>query len=314
MIDEHHHSRPKIGPTQTRIIQRARELGFIEIGFTKPGRPCYFDVFRSWILEHKNAGMSWLERNMEIREDPSLLLPECRTIISLAYPYNFRKPCTLDGFTVARYSQPHREDYHQRVSVLCKKLVSFINDLCPGAKSRVCIDSAPLIERSFALSAGLGFIGKNTMLIIPGYGSYFYLAEILTTTSMASFPEEAISNQCGQCRQCIDSCPTGALEQPFVLNASTCLSYLTIECKGFIGAEVSGKMGDCFFGCDRCQEVCPFNRREDSRDMILPATDEFLKMDQNGFKEIYGKTAFARGGFKKLKSNILAIKGLKWTT
>lgn len=314
MIDEHQHSKPKRGHMQTQIIQRAKDLGFIEVGFTRPERPRYFDAFRSWILTHKNAGLSWLERNMEIREDPSLLLPECRTIISLAYPYNFRKPCTPDGFTVARYSQPDREDYHNRITTLCKKLVGFINSLYPGAKSRICIDSAPLLERSFALSAGIGFIGKNTMLIIPGYGSYFYLAEILTTVSMAFFPAEPISNQCGQCKQCIDFCPTGALEQPFLLNTSACLSYRTIEYKGFIGAEDRGKMGDCFFGCDQCQESCPFNMREDSRDVILPATDELLKMDQYGFKKKYGKTAFARGGFEKLRSNILAIKGLKVMT
>lgn len=314
MINEHHHLNQQIERMQTQVIQKAKDLGFIEVGFTRPGRPRYFEAFRSWIFEHKNAGMSWLEKNMEIREDPSLLLPECRTIISLAYPYKSRKPCTPDGFTVARYSQPDREDYHRRIAIICKKLVGFINGIYPGAKSRICIDSAPFLERSFALSAGIGFIGKNTMLIIPGYGSYFYLAEILTTASMAFFPAEPISNQCGQCRECIDSCPTGALEQPFRFNASACLSYLTIEYKGFIGAEETGKMGDCFFGCDQCQEVCPYNMREDSRDIILPTTDELLKLDKNGFKKKYGKTALARGGLEKLRSNILAIKGLKVPT
>ena len=288
----------------SQIIQHAERLGFIKVGFTRPGRPPYFDAFRSWVSGHRHAGMSWLERHMEIRADPLLLLSKCQTIISLAYPYPYQKPCTPDGFTVSRYSRPDNEDYHQQIKRLCKDLAGLINESYPESKARICVDSAPIMERSFAVSSGLGFIGKNNMLIIPGFGSYFYLAEILTTASLDFPPVQSIENQCGSCNACIDACPLGALEQPFLMNASKCLSYLTIEDKTPVGFETGQKMGDCFFGCDRCQEACLFNSGKDLKRVVLPSIKEFLQMDQYEFNQKFGKTAFARAGFEKLRSNI----------
>jgi epoxyqueuosine reductase len=290
------------------FAKKAKALGFIGIGFSRPERPFYMDQFLEWIARRKNAGMSWLERNIEIREDPSRLLKGCRTIISLAYPYPSKKPATPDGFTVSRYSQPTEEDYHLRLKRLCRDLVHMIRDHYAGSDSRICVDSAPLLEKSYGCSAGIGFIGKNNMLIIPGYGSYFCLAEILTTAPMAFSPAESMEHQCASCTLCIDSCPTGALEKPFYLDASRCLSYLTIEYQGALSGETGRKMGDCFFGCDRCQEVCPFNEAEDSRGISLPSTDEFLSMAEESFKKRFGKTAFARSGRAKLRTNIKAIK------
>ena len=176
-------------------------------------------------------------------------------------------------------------------------------------RTRICVDSAPILERSFACASGIGFIGKNNMLIIPGYGSYFFLAEILSTVPMESLSAGAKDNQCGSCTLCIDACPTGALESPFLLDASKCLSYLTIEYKGHLDGFFGSKMGDCFFGCDVCQEACPFNKGEVTVDVSLPATDEFLIMDGGYFNKKFGNTAFARAGLEKLKSNIRAMKG-----
>lgn len=144
------------------------------------------------------------------------------------------------------------------------------------------------------------------MLIVPGYGSYCYLAEILTT---ARFPIPAFKgyeNECGSCRRCIDSCPTGALKAPFFLDVSRCLSYLTIESKGDIDGEAAGKMGNTFFGCDVCQEVCPFNGEEGGI-VTLPSTGEILAMSKSDFKGTLGRTAFGRAGLEKLKSNIWAL-------
>jgi epoxyqueuosine reductase len=183
-----------------------------------------------------------------------------------------------------------------------------IKETYPGSHSRICVDSAPILEKSFASSSGMGFMGKNNMLIIPGYGSYFYLAEILTTAPLEFSSAEPIENQCGSCTLCIDSCPTGALEKPFYLDASRCLSYLTIEHKGVINGENGRKMGDCFFGCDRCQEVCLFNGGGISRQTFLPTTDDFLRMNDEDFKKRFGKTAFARAGLEKLKTNIQAVR------
>ena len=290
------------------LPDKAKDLGFIACGFSEPKRPLYFDQFSAWISDGKNAGMSWLERNMDVREDPSRLLSGCRTIITLAYPYPSRKPGTIDGYTVSRYSQPGETDYHVRLKDLCGMLVSVVEEVYPGSHSRVCVDSVPLLERSYACSSGIGFVGKNNMLIVPGYGSYIYLAEILTTVPIDVASFEPMENRCGTCTLCVDSCPTGALERPFYLDASKCLSYLSIEDQRGIDEETGIRMGDCFFGCDRCQEVCPLNGKEGSTQISLPSTDAFLEMKDNEFRKRFGKTALARAGLEKLKTNIQGVR------
>jgi epoxyqueuosine reductase len=291
------------------LKKRAQELGFIAIGVSRSSRPRHIDALHAWLSEHKHAGMLWLERNLDIREDPTRLLTGCRSIISLAYPYPPQKAGTPDGFTVARYSQPGKRDYHDRIKDLCRELVGMIQKMDRNSRTRICVDSAPILERSFACTAGIGFIGKNNMLIIPGHGSYFFLAEILSTTPIEALPVTAMDNRCGSCTRCIDACPTGALEKPFLMDASKCLSYLTIEYGGQLDGSYGSKMGDCFFGCDVCQEACPFNKGGAPINISLPTTEEFLGMDDGGFKEAFGKTAFARAGLEKLKSNILAMRG-----
>lgn len=290
------------------LIEKAKSLGFIAIGFSRPEKPLYLDQFYKWLSAHKNADMLWLERNREVREDPSILLKGCNAIISLAYPYPFQKPFTADGFSVSRYSHPAQKDYHSRLKKLCHELGHMVKEIYGGNETRICVDSAPILEKSLACSAGIGFIGKNNMLIIPAYGSYFYLAEILTTAPVEFIPVKAQKNQCGSCTLCIDSCPTGALERPFCLDASRCLSYLTIEHKEAVQGDIGIKMGDCFFGCDRCQEVCPFNRENASIQVLLPTINEFIEMTDEDFKMRFGKTALARAGLEKLKSNIRAIR------
>lgn len=255
--------------------------------------------------------MTWLERHAELRKNPSSLLKDCRTVLSLAYPHSLKKPGTSDGLSVSRYSQPDRKDYHKRLKILCDELADVIKKTHKGCDVRVCIDSAPILERSFAYLSGIGFIGKNNMLIIPGYGSYFYLAEILTTAEIEFESPGTIETLCLSCTQCIDSCPGGALERPFYLNASKCISYLTIEKKDPVDAEIGGKMGDCFFGCDRCQEVCPYNDKGGGIDIILPSSEELLDMDEESFKTRFGKSAFGRAGFEKIKTNIRAILSRK---
>ena len=291
----------------SEIIEKARDLGFIGIGFSVPHKPLSFDKYTSWISERKNADMSWLERNIQIRKDPSILLPGCKSILSLAYPYSPHKPATPDGLSASRYSSPDLADYHQRVKSLCKNIAGFIKKVHKEAMIRICVDSAPILERSLGYSSGMGFIGKNTMLIIPGFGSYFYLAEILTTAAFDMPAAEPLGDLCDSCSLCVDSCPTGALEKPFYLDASKCLSYLTIEFRSSVNKADGMKMGDCFFGCDRCQEVCPFNGTGKKRRVCLPPAEEWMGMDKNGFAERFGKTALARAGLEKIKTNISAM-------
>jgi epoxyqueuosine reductase len=291
------------------IIEKAKDLGFLKIGFSIPRRPVHFDKYISWLSGHKNADMSWMARNTRIREDPALLLRGCRTIISLAYPYSPTQPITPDGFCVSRYSQPNKDDYHQRIRSLCNDLVELLKEMHKGCKARICVDSVPILERSIAYSSGIGFIGKNNMLIVPGYGSYLYLAEIMTTAPLDIPSVDPMENLCGSCTRCLDLCPSGALEGPFSLNASGCLSYLTIERRRHIDKDEAIMMGRCFFGCDKCQEVCPFNKGEGSGEILLPSTDEILNMDKASFSERFGNTALARTGMEKIRMNIRAITG-----
>ena len=289
------------------IVKQAKNLGFVALGFSRSEKPLFFDAFCTWVDAEKFGQMAWLKRHRDLREDPSKLLSKCQTIISLAYPYSPEKPCTPEGFTMARYSEPQKKDYHNRVRKKARHLALQIMASYPDSKTRVCVDSAPILERSFAYRSGMGSIGKNNMLIVPGHGSYVFLAEILTTAPLPLGNSGPMEDLCGNCTRCLDACPTGALEGPRRLDASRCLSYLTIEHEGDFDPETGERMGRCFLGCDVCQEVCPFNRVEKTRVASLPGIGEFLKMDDGEFKRLFGQTALARPGLERIQRNIKAI-------
>ena len=250
--------------------------------------------------------MSWIARHVALRENPERLLPGCKTVLTLAYPYSADIPTTAEGLRAARYTEGLNEDYHLRLKRLGREIENLISHLFPGSKSRICVDSAPLMERSLAFASGLGFFGKNNMVIIPGYGSYFYLAEILTTAFIPHQKPKPLESQCGTCTRCLDACPTRALERPYRHNPGNCLSYLTVEYKGPLRQDTGKLMGGCFFGCDICQEVCPFNKRKGMTSTSLPSAKEILDMDEPGFRRTFGKTAFARAGLIKIKQDIRA--------
>ncbi len=289
------------------LSEKALQFGFIAIGFSRPNTPLHFERFQKWINEAEMGDISYLKRHLDLRKEPERLLSGLKAIISLAYPYPSSKPTSPDGYSAARYTTPKEKDYHIRLRGLGKQLCAFIKNRFPESRCRVCVDSAPILERSFAAESGVGFIGKNNMLIVPGYGSYCFLVELLTTATFSIPFPRPIENKCLSCTKCIDSCPSGALNAPFRLDVSKCLSYLTIEFKGTIDKQAAGKMGSVFFGCDTCQEVCPFNKKEPPV-VSLPSTDDILSMDEIGFTSVMGKTAFERAGLKKLKSNIRLIR------
>ncbi len=291
------------------LIQQAKDLGFFAVGFSRPDTPLFYEPFLAWIAAGCHGDMSWMARHRALRENPADLLKGCKTIISMAYPYSAEKPCTPDGFSISRYADPRKADYHDRLRKKGKILAGFIAQHHPGARSRVCVDSAPILERSFAYGSGLGFIGKNNMLIVPGYGSYLFLVEILTTADIPFSEAEPVKSLCGTCTLCLDVCPTVALEAPYRLNASRCLSYLTIEKKGGLDRETGRKMGRCFFGCDRCQEACPHNQGKGSAVTALPSLNAIRQMQEPDFEKLFGKTALARAGLEKIKGNIAAMFG-----
>ncbi len=289
------------------LTRQAEALGFRAVGLSRPGRPLHMDAFLEWLRQGRHGDMAWLERNLDVREDPRRLLPGCRTLVSLARPYPWEKPATQDGYTTARYARPDRPDYHQDLKIRGRTLAAWVQKRFPGCRTRVCVDSAPLLERGFAYQSGLGFIGRNGMLVVPGIGSRVVLAEILTTADLPVPDLAPLENGCGECTRCLDACPTGALEAPYVVDASRCLSYRTIEWKGRVDAGDAARMGDCFLGCDRCQEVCPFNPQDGSRRVVLPPASAFLRMDDQAFEERFGRTALARPGLAKIRSNLEAL-------
>ena len=290
------------------ITRKAFEAGFIAVGFCRSGPPPFLSEYHRWIEGGKYGEMEWLQRHRALKADPENVLKGCNTVISLAYPYPSRKPRTADGLTAARYARPGSPDYHAAIKAKAEPLLALLFERYPQERSRVCVDSAPLLERGFAYASGIGFIGKNNMLIRPGHGSYFFLAEILTTATFPLPEQKPLETLCGTCSRCVDACPTGALEKPFSLDAGKCLSYLTIEKRGAIDSETGKRMGTCFFGCDVCQEVCPFNPDSGGSRESLPASDSFLRMNEATFGKLFGKSAFARAGLEKIKSNITAMR------
>ncbi len=248
---------------RSRLVKRlAREAGFDACGITTAepiGRASYL---RDWLAAGRAGTMSYLHRYLDQRIDPSRLLPDARSVIVVALLYHQdAPPAPADADQplgrVAMYAWG--DDYHR---VMRKKLHSLADALRDQAgeacQTRACVDTAPLLEREIAARAGIGWIGKNTMALSAELGSYFFLGEIVTTLEIEA--DQPAIDHCGSCTRCLDACPTGAFPAPYEMDASRCISYLTIERREDVPESLRAGMGDWVFGCDVCQEVCPFNR------------------------------------------------------
>lgn len=258
-----------------------------------------------FITTGAHAGMTYMERYRELRADPRTLLDGAQSVISCAIPYY--SPSEEPALPISRYARG--EDYHSVVRRRLESVAEYVRERY-GGETRVCVDTAPLLERYWAMASGVGFIGRNRQLIIPGAGSYFFLGEILTTTALEPTPR-LDGDYCGVCSKCIDNCPTGALSRCGVFDASRCLSYLTIEHRGPLpeGADLHG----CFYGCDRCAEVCPHNHRPPTtaiaelrpRQTIMELTkDDIAAMDYERYAEIFRGSAMKRAKLAGLLRNL----------
>jgi len=241
------------------IKDLAREIGFDLVGVSIPVPHPKLEYYRDWLARGYAGDMRYLYENREIRENPALLLENARSVICVGLNYRRRDPPWSGSNSAGRIAQYARgPDYHVVIRRMLEELVQQASAaLDETFESRICVDTAPILERALAASAGLGWIGKNTMLINRRLGSYFFLGEVFTTLELS--PDEAVADACGECRQCLDACPTRAIVQPGLLNASRCISYLTIEHRAEIAPEFYPLIGDRIFGCDICQEVCPYN-------------------------------------------------------
>ncbi len=253
----------------------ALELGFELVGVAEAGRPKTFDAFRRWIDAGMHAGMDYLARRKDAREDLNSVLPGARSVLMLGVSYGKvlgeKQVAAAQLAGVAEYARG--VDYHDWIKARLKILSAKHRELFPEARCRGAVDTAPILERQWAVDAGLGFIGRNTMLIRPNFGSKIFLACLLSTERLgATGPSEFSDHLCGDCRRCLDACPTGALVEPFVLDARRCLNYWTIEHRGPIASEIEAKLDGRFFGCDTCQSVCPWNRDRPTPGTVDPKT------------------------------------------
>ena len=259
---------------KTAIRQQARALGFPLCGFTTADPPRDFPRYESWIADGRQAGMTWLAtgRARAARADPSRLLPSARTIIALGTPYP--RPQDPSGSPLEGYVAAYAlgDDYHDVLKARLRRLCSFLDTLAGRPlHHRAYTDTGPVLEREIASRAGLGWIGRNSMLIHPTKGSFIFLAEILTEMELPPDPPFT-ADRCGDCTRCIDACPAGCILPDRTVDSRRCISYLTIEHRGSIPRELREAIGRRIFGCDVCQTVCPWNRKASAAgdDAFLP--------------------------------------------
>jgi epoxyqueuosine reductase len=253
-----------------QIKRLARELGFDLVGITSAEPSRYRDYFRRWLDDGAAGTMEYLAQRFEERTDPAMYVPGARSVVCVAINYHTPLEPVPDEARehhgrVARYALG--DDYHELIKRRLHKLADAIRELSPGAVTRCGVDTAPVMEKELAARAGVGWIGKNTNVINADVGSWLLLGEVITTLDL---PFDAPStDHCGTCRRCIDACPTGAITDAYQLDARRCISYLTIEHREEIPEEFHDKLGDWLYGCDICQDVCPWNGKP--LDAIDPA-------------------------------------------
>jgi epoxyqueuosine reductase len=269
---------------RSEIDAQAHRLGFDLVGVTTPEAPSHFSVFESWLAAGRHGEMAYLasERSLLRRHDPRQILPECRSILVLGARYS-PSVFPVPAASPAPGSNPHGkvaayawgDDYHEVLAARLQSLVDFISaQLGAPLPNRWYTDSGPLLERDLAQRAGLGWIGKNTCLINPQLGSYFFLAEILLGLELP--PDAPFTfDRCGACNRCLQACPTGCILPDRTIDARRCISYLTIELKGSLPPGLRSQVGEWVFGCDICQQVCPWNRHFALSPSLPPASPEF---------------------------------------
>jgi len=286
-----------------KLKAAATELGFDVVRITPAVSPPGYHPLLEWMANGYAADMDWMERRKEAYQHPDGVLPETRSVIVVALNYHNSEPQTT-GLRIARYAGGS-EDYHSVLRRNLKKVAALIRFERPESRSRVVVDTAPLLERDFAQLAGIGWFGKNTMLISREIGSWFFIGAILTTESL-SYDEPFEGDFCGSCTKCLDACPTDAFPEPHVLDANRCISYLTIERRDKpVPEDLRQGIGEWIFGCDICQEVCPWNRFAPGKSLPefqlreeLQQLDvlQLLGFDESEFQRQFGGTPLERTG------------------
>lgn len=298
------------------ITHKAHELGFFHVGFsTADFLEEEAPRLESWLNKNHHGEMSYMANHFDKRLDPRLLVDDAKTVISLLFNYyTDQQQSDPEAPKISKYA--YGEDYHYVIKDKLKELLAFIQTEIGEVNGRGFVDSAPVMDKAWAKKAGLGWIGKNSNLIHPKKGSFFFIADLILDLKIEA--DGPIKDYCGTCTKCIDACPTDAIIEPYVVNGSKCISYLTIELKDeLLPKEFQGKMDNWMFGCDICQDVCPWNRfsllHDEQRFMPHPDLLDLKKQDwmdlqEEGFQILFQRSPVKRTKFKGLKRNITFLK------
>jgi epoxyqueuosine reductase len=295
-----------------RLRARAADIGLGEIGFAAVSPAATGEALRAWLGRGHAGTMHWMERTAADRADPTRRFPWARSVIVAAVPHlPYAGPRgAQEGLLpyVARYAAG--ADYHDVLLARLETLQAFLHREVPGATSRAYVDTGPLLEREWAVRAGLGWFGKSANLIRPRGPSWILLGTILTSVALPA--GEPAPDRCGTCTACLDACPTGAIAEPYVVDARRCISYLTIELRGRLEAADEAAIGDWIFGCDICQEVCPWNRKAVPVDdppfrpaeaIATTRLADLVRLDGRAFRERFAGTSLLRPGRRELLRN-----------
>lgn len=306
-------------PVEPRLKQQAHALGFELVGIAPAAPADGFDRYREWLDRDFAGAMGYLHRHAEARRHPGSVLPEVRSVVMVGMNYLADGPAEegrpKETGKVARYARG--ADYHDVLRERLNRLLDWLRQERPGCRGRGVVDTAPLMERDFARRAGLGWFGKNTMLLNKRLGSYFFLGALLLDTELRPDPPHEASH-CGTCTACLDACPTEAFVGPGWLDSRRCISYLTIELKGPVPEELRPGIGSWVFGCDVCQEVCPWNRKAPAAaepafrprpDLEAVDAAELLSLSPEEFRRRFRGTALLRAKRRGLLRNAALVLG-----
>jgi epoxyqueuosine reductase len=292
------------------IKEEAKRLGFISCGISKAG---FLEQeaprLEKWLNNNHNGQMTYMENHFDKRLDPTLLVDDGKSVVSLLLNYFPSESQNDNSFKISKYA--YGQDYHFVIKEKLKELLHSIQENIGEVSGRAFVDSAPVLDKAWAAKSGLGWIGKNSNLITQKVGSFYFIAELILDLDLEY--DHAVTDHCGSCTACIDTCPTQAILAPYIVDGSKCISYYTIELKENIPNDMKGKFDDWMFGCDTCQDVCPWNRfsKPHSEPLFNPNPDliSFSKKDwteitEETFKKVFKNSPIKRTKFDGLKRNI----------
>ncbi|MBU2020511.1 MAG: tRNA epoxyqueuosine(34) reductase QueG [Bacteroidetes bacterium] len=297
------------------IKAKATELGFFHCGISKATFLAEeAPRLENWLKNRNHGEMSYMENHLDKRLDPRLLVDGAKSVVSLLLNYFPEKTQNPEAQKISKYA--YGEDYHFVIKDKLKELLNHIRSEVGEVNGRVFVDSAPVMDKAWAQKSGLGWVGKHSNLVNPKKGSFFFIAELIIDLELEADPP--IRDYCGTCTRCIDACPTEAIVEPYKVDGSKCISYLTIELKNeILPKEFKGKMENWMFGCDICQDVCPWNRFSEphkeprfqpNQNLLEMSSQEWKEISESVFNDIFTKSAVKRSKFNGLKRNIFYLE------